>query len=248
MGLIGGALGIRLLNMASHNGTVGYPEATAYFGKSKIEVLLGPRIWDEIRGKDVLDFGSGEGTEAVEMAQRGARRIIGLEIRSTWLELATAHAAAQGVADRCAFAREWHEPVDVILCLDSFEHFDDPAGALRTMHALLKPAGCVFASFGPTWYHPLGGHTYSVFPYSHLIFTESALVRWRAIYKPGNARTIEETGLNKMTVRRFRNLVERSPLKLAAFETVPIRRLRRFANAMTREFTTSIVRCKLVPR
>jgi len=249
MSLIGGALGIALLNWASRNGAVERCDiATAYIGRSKLEVLLGPRIWDQTRGKDVLDFGCGPGSEAVEIAEHGARHVIGIDLRQRWLELGVEHAAERGVADRCTFAREWSDPVDLIVSLDSFEHFADPAGVLAHMRGLLRPGGKVLAAFGPTWYHPLGGHIYSVFPFSHLLFSERALVRWRAMHKSDGATTIAESGLNKMTISRFIRLVEESPLKFASFELLPIRPLRLIANRLTREFTTAAVRCVMEPR
>jgi SAM-dependent methyltransferase len=249
MGVIGGELGVRLLNFASRNGTVGYPDvATAYRTKSKLETLFGPGIWQAVRDRDVLDFGCGPGAEAVEVAEHGARRVIGLDLRRKWLNAAGELAEARGVADKCFFGTEWAEPVDVILSVDSFEHFSDPAAILVKMRSLLKPTGCVMASFGPTWYHPLGGHVYSVFPYAHLVFSEPALVRWRSLYKTDGARTIEESGLNRITIRRFENLVANSPFKFAEFDAIPIRRLRPIASRLTREFTTAVVRCKLVPR
>ena len=249
MAVLGGSLAVRLLNYASRNGTVGYPDiATAYLKKSKLEVLFGPRIWHEVQGKDVLDFGCGPGAEAVEVAERGARRVIGLELRQKWINAAIAHAEARQVAHKCYFGTEWDEPVDVILSLDSFEHFADPVDILQRMRQLLRPSGCVIASFGPTWYHPLGGHIFSVFPYSHLLFSESALVHWRSLYKTDGARSFAESGLNQMTIRRFEKLVAASPFRFADLETVPIRRLRLVANSLTREMTTAVVRCKLVPR
>ena len=51
-----------------------------------------------------------------------------------------------------------------------------------------------------------------------------------------------------MTVRRFERLIEESPLRAEDLEVVPIRKLRPIANRLTREFTTSVVRCHLVPR
>jgi SAM-dependent methyltransferase len=249
MSLIGGAFGIALLNLASRNGAVERCDiATAYIGRSKLEVLLGPGIWDQTRDKDVLDFGCGPGGEAVEIAEHGARHVIGVDLRQKWLDLGVEHAEAHGVADRCTFVREWSDPVDLIVSLDSFEHFADPAGVLAHMRGLLRPGGKVLAAFGPTWYHPLGGHIYSVFPFSHLLFSERALVRWRALHKSDGARTIEESGLNKMTIRRFIKLVEASPLRFASFELLPIRPLRFIANRVTREFTTAAVRCVLEPR
>ena len=249
MSLIGGALGIALLNLASRNGAVERCDiATAYIGRSKLEVLLGPQIWNETRDKDVLDFGCGPGLEAVEIAEHGARHVIGIDLRQKWLDLGVEHAAARGVSDRCTFAREWREPVDLIVSLDSFEHFADPAAILVHMRSLLRPGGKVLAAFGPTWYHPLGGHIYSVFPFSHLLFSERSLVRWRSLHKSDGATTIAESGLNKMTIRRFIRLVEASPLRFEHFELLPIRPLRLIANRLTREFTTAAVRCVLAPR
>jgi SAM-dependent methyltransferase len=162
--------------------------------------------------------------------------------------MAKAHAHARGVADKCLFATEYDGQVDTIISLDSFEHFADPADILQRMAHLLTPGGKVLVSFGPTWYHPLGGHFFSVFPWAHLLFTERALIRWRSIYKGPGARTLEEAGLNKMTIRRFRRLVQESPFTFESFEAVPIRRVARFQNALTREFTSAIVRCVLVKR
>jgi SAM-dependent methyltransferase len=249
MGVIGGNLGVYLLNTASRNGTVGYPEvAVAYAGRSKLETLMGPGIWDRLCGRTVLDFGCGCGTEAAEMVEHGAARVIGVDIDQESLEQARAQARERGVDDRTVFARTSDEPVDFIVSLDAFEHFQDPEAILRVMAGVLRPGGEVLVSFGPIWFHPLGGHFYSVFPWAHLIFAESALVRWRSLYKTDGLRSIAETGLNRMTIRRFCRIVERSPLRFRTFDPVPIRPLRRFHNRFTREFTTSTVRCSLVHR
>lgn len=250
MGVIGGGVGVRLLNYVSRGGTVSaFPDiATAYLKTSKLEVLFGPSIWTEVRGKDVLDFGCGPGTEAVEVAEHGANSVVGLDLRQRWINDANALAMSHGVDHKCYFAKTWDGQVDAILSVDSFEHFSDPDAILERMRELLKPTGCVIVSFGPTWYHPLGGHIFSVFPYSHLLFSESALVRWRSLYKTDGATTIEESGLNRMTISRFERIVARSPFQFAAFEPVPIRRLKPVANGFTREFTTATVRCKLIPR
>jgi hypothetical protein len=50
---------------------------------------------------------------------------------------------------------------------------------LEIMYGLLKPDGRVMLCFGPIWYHPLGGHLFSVFPWAHLVFSEAALIQWR---------------------------------------------------------------------
>ncbi len=253
MGILGGALADRLLTRLSPTGEGGLAQGVpkAYQNKNKLEVLLGPSIWDDIRDKVVVDFGCGPGLESVELAEHGARHVVGLDLEQRWLDQARELARRRGVDRRCTFARTWDETTkaDVILSLDAFEHFDDPAQILRTFHRILRPEGSVLASFGPLWYHPYGGHLYSIFPYAHFVFTEKALVAWRSkLPGKGPAASFRDTGLNQMTVAQFEKLVADSPFTFASFEAVPIRKLRWAANRLLREFTTSIVRCRLVPR
>lgn len=250
MGIVGGYVGTQLLTYLSPAGEGPFPQDTpaVYRGKSKLQTLVGPSIWDEVRDKVVLDFGCGRGEACIEVVQRGARRAIGVDINEKSMAIAKESAEAAGVAHLCTFTKSWTEPVDIILCVDSFEHFQDPAAILRTMRSLLKPGGSVVVSFGPTWLHPLGGHLYSIFPWAHLLFTERALVNWRSRFKTDGARSISESGLNRMTIRRFKRYVAQSPFRFASFEPVPIRGLRHLNNGLTREFTTAVVRCRLVAK
>jgi ubiquinone/menaquinone biosynthesis C-methylase UbiE len=248
--IIGGRIGYSILKKIGKGGKSSYMDGSAFANRSKLEALLGERFWENIQNKTVIDFGCGTGAEAVEMAQRGASRVIGIDIQEGFLEIARRRAIDAGVEQRCEFSTQTTERADVIVAIDSFEHFDDPSAILRTMREVLKPDGCVITSFGPTWYHPLGGHLFSVFPWAHLVFTEKALIRWRSDFKTDNATRFREVagGLNQMTIRRFERLVEQSPFEFDRLELIPIRTLRRFANRFTREATTAIVRCRLVPR
>ena len=132
------------------------------------------------------------------------------------------------------------------------EYFEpgDVERILETMRRLVRPHGRVLIAFGPPWLHPLGGHLFSVFPWAHLVFTERALLRWRADFKSDGATRFGEVegGLNQMTVRRFRTLVDRCDFAVERFEAAPIKRLRRLSNALTLEFVTAMVRCELSPR
>ena len=118
------------------------------------------------------------------------------------------------------------------------------------MDTLLKPSGEVLVSFGPTWYHPLGGHGFSVFPWAHLLFSEKALIRWRSTFKTDGATRFSEVagGLNQMSIAKFEKFVADSPFRFATLEPVPIKKLQAFHNRCTREFTSAIVRCRLVKR
>jgi SAM-dependent methyltransferase len=232
----------------------GVPPATvdgaSYEGRPKVGVLLGDDFLKMIQDKTVIDFGCGEGAEAMDLARHGAKRVIGLDIRPQALERARNRAIAAGLDDRCEFASSTNTKAEVILSLDAFEHFADPAAILDIMHSLLDPNGCVIVSFGPTWYHPLGGHLFSVFPWAHLIFSEAALIRWRADLRNDGATRFSEVdgGLNQITIARFERLVAASKFRMETLETVSIRALRPIHSRLSREFTTAVVRTKLVPK
>jgi SAM-dependent methyltransferase len=251
-GVVGGAIGYQLLRRLGRRVASGMDpcDGSAYEDRSKVEALFGPAIWKALAGRVVVDFGCGDGTEAIEIARHGARRVIGIDVRPAALARAGAAAERAGVSERCVFATDTADPVDVVLSIYGFEHYDEPEQALRMMRRLVDPHGRVLIAFGPPWFHPLGGHLFSIFPWAHLVFTERALLRWRADFKTdGATRFCEvEGGLNQMTVRRFVELVDASAFDIERFEAVPIRRLAWASNVMTREFVTSTVCCTLVPR
>jgi SAM-dependent methyltransferase len=253
MGLVGGPLAYWFLKRYWPGGKgipMGSGDPYCAKGLNKLETQLGPAIFDELRGKVVLDFGCGEGHNALELAQNGCARVIGLDIQEHYLEKARIRAQALGVQDRCTFTSCWSEPVDAIVSTDAFEHFAEPEKILHLMRGLLKPSGCLLVAFGPLWYHPYGGHLFSVFPWAHLIFTESALIRWRSDFKSDGARRFHEVagGLNGMTIRRWERLVAGSGFKCTSYELVPIRPAKRLHCRLTREWLTSLIRARLIPR
>lgn len=249
MAIISGEIGYKLLRKLVKV-CPGNEITTAYDGLSKMEVFFGPEIWRDLADKTVLDFGCEAGIEAIDMAQHGVRRVIGLDIREEPLTWARESAKKAGLEKSCVFTTQTEEKVDVVVSLDAFEHFADPLAMLKVMRRLLNDDGYVLTCFGPTWYHPLGGHGFSIFPWAHLVFSESVLMRW---YREDSNRPVfrfEEVtgGLNKLTLRRFLQIVAQSDFRIETFEAVPIRKLKPIANRLTREFTTAVVKCKLVPR
>ena len=118
---------------------------------------------------------------------------------------------------------------------------------VAAMRAYLGPQGRIAIAFGPPWFHPLGGHSFSVFPWAHLIFTEASLIRWRSDFKHDGAQRFADVdgGLNGMTIRRFRRLLDESGFAIESFEAVPIRKLQRLALGATQEFFTAVIRCRL---
>lgn len=210
--------------------------------------LLGPEWEKHIRDKTIIDFGCGNGRGSVELARHGAGRVIGIDIRQDRLDMARELARNLGVADRCHFATHTEEPADYVISVDAFEHFGDPEGVMRDVHAMLRPGGAFVVSFGPTWFHPRGGHFFSIFPWSHLLFSERAQIRWRAEFKHDGATRFTEVegGLNLMTIRRFMLMAAKSGFDVQALRMIPIRSLKWLHNRATREFITSLVESVLV--
>jgi SAM-dependent methyltransferase len=219
----------------------------AYRGCSKVEALLGSELFHKTRGKTVIDFGCGYGEQAIELAKRGAKLVIGIDIREEVLEAARANAAG---LPNVRFVTPEQCPrgaADFVISLDSFEHFENPSAMLELINDLLRPGGKLLSSFGPPWKHPFGGHTFSAFPWAHLLFCEGALVGWYNGVKDKAIGSFEEVsgGLNRMTVARFEELVRTSNFREARITPVPIRKLRLVHNFLTREFTTAVVKCQL---
>ncbi len=174
--------------------------------------------------------------------------MIGIDIQKHRLERGIRKAHELSVSDRCKFSTTTDELADIIISKDAFEHFSDLLAILETMSHLLKPEGYIFTSFGPTWLHPYGGHLFSVFPWSHLIFTEKAQIQWRTDFKTDGATKFSEVdgGLNQLTISQFEKIIQKSPFSIHWLETVPIKGYAIFKFKPLREIGSSIVRCKLI--
>lgn len=215
----------------------------------KLRTLLGDSFFSKIIGKTVVDFGCGEGRQSVQMAKAGAGRVYGLDIQAQYLEAARQEAQRQGCGDICEFREQLPDSIraDVVVSIDSFEHFGHPEAVMLEMKRIMKPAALLMVSFGYPWYHPLGGHLFSVFPWAHLVFSEEALIRWRSDVRDDGATRFEEVagGLNQMTIKRFERIARGSGLALEKLEVIPIRPLRWLHCGLTREFTSAVVRARL---
>lgn len=255
MGFLGTTLAYRFLKHFYPGGTgVPMPQDDPFKtrGVSKLATYFGPDVFEKLRDKVVIDFGCGVGDNALELAEHGCRHVIGLDIQEERLAAGRAKAAEMGLSDRVQFVARTDKKADVILTTDAFEHFEDPAEMLRIMRSLLRDDGHILVEFGCTWYHPLGGHLFSVFPWAHLIFTERVLIRWRSDFKTDGATRFHEVagGLNQMNIKRWEKIIARSDFRFDEYTLVPIRAAKRLHlhNRLTRELFTSIIRARLVPK
>jgi SAM-dependent methyltransferase len=175
-----------------------------------------------VAGKRVLDFGCGEGHQSVALAEIGAN-VVGVENNPRTLTRAREMLARSSVQDRVTFVESLASSdegrFDVVISKDSMEHFSDPAAILRLMVAALAPDGKLLITFGPPWYAPYGSHAnfFTKVPWVQLWFSERTVMRVRARYRSDGAMRYEdvESGLNKMSLRKFERLVADAGLSFA---------------------------------
>lgn len=166
-----------------------------------------PQFREKIRGKRVLDYGCGDGFQAVAMAQAGASSVVGVEVSKARLVHARA-LARESKAEAVEFTETVEGPFDVVISLDAVEHFVAPEENLRQMLSALGPGGSVFVTFGPPWFAPYGHHMYyfTRMPWLNLFFSERTVYRIRSLYRTDGATTYSPD-LNQMTLKKFEKLL-----------------------------------------
>lgn len=142
------------------------------------------RIAQAVKGRRVLDFGSGYGGRTVEYVRRLlAAEIIGVEPIERHVQLAHDYARSLGV-ENCSFRICGHtdipleeESVDVVVSYDVLEHVKDPRRSLAEIRRVLVPGGVAFLAF-PLYDGALSHHLdyISRLPGLHWLFSAETLI------------------------------------------------------------------------
>jgi SAM-dependent methyltransferase len=187
----------------------------------------------DVRGKRVLDFGSGYGGRTVCYAEQGAASVTGIEVVPEMVEEGREFAKAKGcriefhkvAGESLPFA---DESFDLICSNDVFEHVEFLDLCLQECWRVLAPGGSLFAVM-PPYYHPTGGshlHGYiSKSPLPNLFFSGRILMQaaeelMRARnqkYRPPALRPNDPLwSVNGTTIRKYEALISR--LKFSSLE------------------------------
>jgi 2-polyprenyl-3-methyl-5-hydroxy-6-metoxy-1,4-benzoquinol methylase len=177
-----------------------------------------PNFLNEIAGKSVIDLGCGAGYQAIAMAQNGARKVLGCDIRPELQEesreaLQKMGGVPTGILE-FSRAMSAKEDYDLLTSLDCMEHVEDPMATLYSIYAALKPGGKALISFGPPWYAPYGPHMhfFTKVPWVHLIFSEKTVLNVRQLYRLDSpAKTYREAGLGKLSIAKWERTLEKQP-------------------------------------
>jgi SAM-dependent methyltransferase len=195
----------------------------------------------QVEGKTVLDVGSGWGSLAVELAQAGAQRVVGLDLKIQLVTFANAYVRRYHpeLAERVTFAAidlqhyPEEEQFDLIVSKDSFEHILDVEGMLQAMKRHLKPGGRIYAGFGPLYPTPYGDHDrrqtilrpwgmwgtlLAALPWGHL-FLGQKLIELYNRHHPEPITSLRDLGLNTYAWSDYRRAFENSGLRLISLRT-----------------------------
>jgi 2-polyprenyl-3-methyl-5-hydroxy-6-metoxy-1,4-benzoquinol methylase len=106
----------------------------------------------DVSGKAILDIGCGSGVYSIELARRGARRVLGLDFSEPMLEIARRSALEAGVGPAIDFQRGEFlahdfgaEAFDVSIAMGVFDYLEQAQPFLTKMARLTR--GVVLASF-----------------------------------------------------------------------------------------------------
>ncbi len=144
----------------------------------------------ELDGKDVLDFGCGEGQLAMLFASKGlARSITGVDIDTAALERAQLTLAkSPEYAETLRFVSGdvsglpvADESIDLITAFDCMEHVMEPGAILSDWARVLRPGGRALLEWFP-FKGPWGPHMEALIPlpWAHVVFGEKAMFRTAA--------------------------------------------------------------------
>ncbi|MCW4017646.1 MAG: class I SAM-dependent methyltransferase [Candidatus Bathyarchaeota archaeon] len=184
----------------------------------------------DFKNKTVLDLGCGYGSTCFRIAKKGALEVVGVDPFKKALFYAKnkLNSDAQFTQSKISFFESLEDlhnkQFDIILSKNSFEHYENPERYIEQILQYLKPDGQLVIGFSPFWKAPTGGHInpYFKLPWTHLLFPEKIVIQELNNY----LNTTEfhsygdvANGLNKITVKRFSNIIQNNKLNTVFIKT-----------------------------
>ncbi len=208
----------------------------------------------------ILDFGCGHGALSLDLADKGAKEVLGIDINCSLIDFAKENLAKNyghlsgKVSYECIGLEKLQDNnFDIIISKASFEHIIGLERLLTEMKQKLKPGGRIVAGFGPLYNSPYGDHNRlkHPLPWSHVLLGEKHFIK-KLNQKGQNIKSIHDLGLNGYSLKRYREIFSNTEgLALTDFRTnVSDKASMKFFNLMThipflKEYFTYNIYCIL---
>lgn len=176
--------------------------------------------------KRVLDLGCGLGSSCIFFASNGAKEAVGMDVNSGSIDFARRklRESYPDLLERVRFVTNLDGlekgTFDIVISKDTMEHVESPDEYLHAAAALLRPGGRIYAGFAPLWNSPFGGHgrMRTKLPWGHILFPEHVIIDGLSkIYENFQCRRIVDLGLNKLSFKELKQVLQRTGLRTMFF-------------------------------
>ncbi|MFW9973194.1 MAG: class I SAM-dependent methyltransferase [Candidatus Odinarchaeota archaeon] len=173
-------------------------------------------------GFEVLDLGCGHGALTIDIAERGAKNVVGIDLNKTLIEFANKNLITnyfplrENVKFVKANLRDLYEyKFDIIISKNTFEHIVNLDKLLLEIKERLKISGRLLAGFGPLYHSPWGDHNIlrHKLPWVHIFLIKKYL-------RKKNLFSIKDLDLNGLSINDYERIFNNiNGLKIINFET-----------------------------
>jgi len=186
----------------------------------------------DFKNKLCLDVGCGHGSLCINMALAGATEVVGIDINKGRIKFAKEN-LQQNFSELQNIIK--YEEIDIgdfedrtdfdfVISQASFEHIINLDEVFIEMIKKLKPFGKTYIGFGPLYNSLSGAHSVVKMaigldiPWGHKIIPERIILN--KLNKKNNRKvnSIQELGLNKWSLKDFKNLILNSDLSVVYFK------------------------------